>query len=182
MTETTQKLLDAAEVRMRRGGYNSVSFRDLAEDTEIKSASVHYHYRRKEDLGVALIQRYHEDFFAALDAATAGLATPQKKLKAFCHIYKRALTDDPTICLCGMLGAESSGLPKSMRTAVVGFFQKNIDWIKTSLPIELSGKAKKVKAEQVLATLQGAMMLATSMQNTKIFDDMVRHLVNEIFD
>ena len=63
---TIDKLLDAAEYRMRRGGYNAVSFRDLASDTDIKSSSVHYHFPRKEYLGVALIKRYAERFFCLL--------------------------------------------------------------------------------------------------------------------
>jgi AcrR family transcriptional regulator len=55
---TVEVLLDAAEKRIRKCGYNAVSFRDLAVDADIKSASVHYHFPRKEDLGLALVQRY----------------------------------------------------------------------------------------------------------------------------
>ena len=51
-------LLNAAERRVRRSGYNAVSFRDLADDVGIKSASVHYHFPQKADLGVALVERY----------------------------------------------------------------------------------------------------------------------------
>ena len=46
MTDTRLDILDTAEQRMRDVGYHSVSFRDLADDLGIKSASVHYHFRR----------------------------------------------------------------------------------------------------------------------------------------
>jgi TetR/AcrR family transcriptional regulator, transcriptional repressor for nem operon len=181
MTETSQKLLDAAEHRMRRGGYNAVSFRDLAADIDIKSASVHYHYPHKEDLGVALIKRYDENFFSALEKEVSGNISSQGKLEAYCDIYKQALTDDATICLCGMLGAESTGLPEVLRIAVVTFFEKNITWLKNALPSALSIEEKKVSAEQILATLQGAMLIATATQNTHVFDRISDQLITQYF-
>ena len=35
-------ILDAAEKRVRHAGYSKMSFRDVAKDVGIKSASVHY--------------------------------------------------------------------------------------------------------------------------------------------
>ncbi|MFB0951860.1 MAG: TetR/AcrR family transcriptional regulator, partial [Rhodospirillales bacterium] len=77
---------------MRRGGYNSVSFRDLASDTDIKSSSVHYHYPKKEDLGVALM------------VASSKAQTPKEKLHAFRKVYRGALYEDKAVCLCWLLG------------------------------------------------------------------------------
>jgi TetR/AcrR family transcriptional repressor of nem operon len=181
MAETSQKLLDAAEPRMRRRGYNAVSFRDLALDIDIKSASVHYHYPHKEDLGVALIKYYEENFFSTLETAVAGLSSPKDKLVAYCDVYKQALTDDATICLCGMLGAESTGLSQALRLAVVEFFEKNVAWLKDSLPADISAEDRKVGAEQILATLQGAMMLATTTQNTRVFGGITDRLITQYF-
>lgn len=61
-----EQLLDIAEGMIRLGGYNSVSFRTLAEMAGIKSASVHYHFPTKEDLGSALAERYTDKFLSAL--------------------------------------------------------------------------------------------------------------------
>ena len=47
---------------MRAVGYNAVSFRDLADDLKVKNASIHYHFRKKADLGVELVERYTERF------------------------------------------------------------------------------------------------------------------------
>ena len=57
MSETIDRLLDAAEDGMRLRGYHAVSFRELAMALGIKSASVHYYFRQKEDLGLALVAR-----------------------------------------------------------------------------------------------------------------------------
>ena len=67
MSETVDCLLDAAEIAMRSRGYHGVSFRELADDVGIKSASVRYYFLQKEDLAVALVTRYSKTFFADLD-------------------------------------------------------------------------------------------------------------------
>lgn len=40
-------LLQAAENKVRLGGYSNFSFRELATEIGIKSASVHYHFPAK---------------------------------------------------------------------------------------------------------------------------------------
>jgi len=70
MTDTLsmrERILSAAEKRVRTVGFNAVSFRDLANDVGVKSSSVHYHFPQKEDLGEQLVKRYSERFQARLD-------------------------------------------------------------------------------------------------------------------
>ncbi len=179
MSKTAEVILDAAERRMRWAGYTALSFRDLAEDAKIKSSSVHYYFRRKEDLGVALIERYDAQFFAALDRAVSSAETAKAKLKAFCRVYENALKDDAMVCLCGMLGAESMGLPEPVRAAVEAFFKRNINWLVDAMPAEIPNTVKQAKAQQTVATLQGAMMLATSMKNVALFDGVVKNILTE---
>jgi len=69
MTDTRTKILDLAEKLIRQHGYHAVSFRDLADELGIKSASIHYHFRHKEDLGEAVIARYAEAFHEGLGGA-----------------------------------------------------------------------------------------------------------------
>ena len=60
MTDTfsmRERILSAAEKRVRAVGFNAVSFRDLANDVGVKSSSVHYHLPRKQDLGEQLGKR-----------------------------------------------------------------------------------------------------------------------------
>ncbi len=53
-----EAILNAAENKARLGGYNNFSFRELANEVGIKSASVHYHFPTKADLGAELVKRY----------------------------------------------------------------------------------------------------------------------------
>ncbi len=64
------EILDAAERFARQAGYNGFSFRDVAAEVGIKSASVHYHFPTTGDLGAALAGRYADRFFERLGAAS----------------------------------------------------------------------------------------------------------------
>ena len=170
MAETLEQLLDAAEIGIRQKGYNAVSFRELAEGLGIKSASVHYYFRKKEDLGRALIARYSKRFFESLQEKTK---TTSNTLDAFCQTYRAALTQSDTMCLCGVLGAETYGLPEPLSQDVTAFFQANIDWLENELPLHWGPVAHKAKARQIVATLQGAMMLSISLKDIGFFDQVV---------
>lgn len=182
MSDTIDRLLDAAETGIRLRGYHAVSFRDLADELGIKSSSVHYYFRQKEDLGLAVVERYAERVFAALHAEAANAETPAEHLAALCAVYRQALKSSDSICLCGMLGAESFGLPDKLAEAVAAFFQANIDWLVTILPQSVAAKTRREKATHILATLQGAMTVAGSLKSHKVFDDAVRDLLISVQD
>ncbi|MEM7216007.1 MAG: TetR/AcrR family transcriptional regulator [Pseudomonadota bacterium] len=175
----TTRLLEAAEKRMRRGGYNAVSFRDLASDTGIKSSSVHYHFPKKEDLGVALVERYSERFFDALEEAASSARTPKDRLDALVRVYRSALVEDEAICLCGLLGAEVAGLPYPLSQGIQTFFTANIEWVEDALPDTIKKAERNKIAGMVIAGLQGAMMIATSLADTDIFDDISATMVKQ---
>jgi len=121
--------------------------------------------------------RYSERFFCALEQRAAKAKTPKNCLMAFCDTYCQALKDSDKICLCGLLGAETCGLPDQLKLAVAEFFTANILWVAKSLPQDQSEQQRQAKAAQVVATLQGAMMLATSLQDHKVFDAAARELI-----
>ena len=167
MSTTIDKILDAAEDAMRLRGYHAVSFRDLADTLGIKSASVHYYFRQKEDLGCALVTRYADRFFAALDDTPA-----DTRLAAYCATYRAALRGSDRICLCGILGAESCGLPDELHNAVQSFFQRNLEWLRREC-------ASKAEAAQILSSMQGAMMLAQAMGDYALFDQVVTEILTQ---
>lgn len=167
--DSVTRILNIAENRMRRVGYNAVSFRDIATEMGIKSASLHYHFPKKEDLGCALVQRYAENFDIALTSRTDHLTDPSDKIAAFVSIYRAALGEQYLICLCVVLGSESQGLPESVTTEVRRFVTGHIDWLTTQYRA-IGHATPKAKAQTTLALLQGAMILSQINGNMEPFD------------
>ena len=180
MTDTLERLLDTAENAMRLRGYHAVSFRELADDLGIKSASVHYYFRQKEDLGLALVERYKERFFETLYPRAANADGAVGQVEAFCGVYRDVLVGSDRICLCGMLGAESAGLPPSLAAAVAEFFESNVAWLADTMSKLMPADEARRKAVRMVATLQGAMVLASSIKDHGIFDDAAEENLREL--
>ena len=177
MSETLETLLDAAESDIRLRGYHAVSFRELADEIGIKSSSVHYYFRQKEDLGLALVERYAERFFAALEKLTSRAKTPEDRLRAFVALYRQALVGSDRICLCVMLGVESRGLPSALADAVAAFFEANIQWLADSMPASIPADERRNQAIHIIGALQGAMLLASTLGDHGIFDAATQDLM-----
>lgn len=163
------KILDIAERRMRQSGYNAVSYRDIAAEMGIKSASLHYHFQKKEDLGVALVQRYAENFSRNLFNSTIMTDTPAEELAVFVNLYRTALVDHQLVCLCAVLGAEAPGLPETVTNEVRDFFEENIHWL-TERFTALGTTHPDKKAKTTLALLEGAMIVSSVNDDNSVFD------------
>jgi TetR/AcrR family transcriptional repressor of nem operon len=134
-----EEILNSAERLARRRGYNGFSFRDLAEEVGIKSASVHYHFPTKANLGAAVAQRYTERFIAGLGDPDDPGAGPRALLERYVDAFRRALVRDRQMCLCGMLGAEVESLPPEVASEVRTFFELNVEWLAAVLSRRAGG-------------------------------------------
>src|SRR3712207_26318 len=101
-TETAAQILDLAQELVQLRGYNAFSYRDIAEQVGIQTASIHYHFPTKAHLGRALVVRYRERFLAALSQIDATTTDPKLKLKRYIELYKQTLSSKGKLCLCGM--------------------------------------------------------------------------------
>lgn len=173
---TAERILDVAETGMRTGGYHAISYRDIAAAIGIKSASVHYHFPTKQDLGMAVVRRYKDRFIAALGASDAAGLDPRQKQDRLIALFRAALVEEDMICLCGLLGAEAPGLPGEVVTEVGAFFQYLIDWLTDVLEESGSrserdddGRARR-RATMVISALEGAMILASGTDDRSKFE------------
>lgn len=172
---TSDKVLDIAQRLVQTRGYNGFSYRDIAAEIGIKSASIHYHFPSKADLGVALVDRYRNNFAAELERISAASQEAPKRLKAFVALFRDTLNEE-RLCLCGMLGAERDGLPTPVNEGVASFFDLCEGWLIEVLKkgrktgeIDFRGKASVV-ADQFLALLEGAMVVARSRNDPERFE------------
>ena len=121
-------LVDAAERRIRAGGYGGFSFRDLAADVGVKSASVHYHFPTKGALVAAVARRYNDRVAHAVEEKIAAGSTV---VKAWREVFLGALAEGPAMCLCGSLGAISSELTPEVTDEVRRFFDHGVESLMT---------------------------------------------------
>src|SRR6478609_6950468 len=103
MTKTTyDKIIEIAQEAIATRGYSAFSFRELAEDLGIKSASIHYHFPTKAHLGVAVAKNYRERLAQALDDIAERCSAPQEALQQLIAIYRHEANTSQRMTVCTM--------------------------------------------------------------------------------
>ena len=163
--DTATRILDSAETLVQVRGFNGFSYADVAGELSLTTASLHYHFPGKAELGRALIVRYAERFKAALAEIDERGEDAPAKLRAYARLYADVLRDE-RMCLCGMLAAEYQTLPEPMRDAVIGFFDDNETWVERVLAggreegtLAFEGPPREA-AGLIVSALEGAMLVA----------------------
>lgn len=174
--DTADRILDVSERLVQLRGFNAFSYADVATELGITKASLHYHYAGKAELGVALLVRYTQRFASSLEAIDAATTDPLEKLRAYAELYLDVLRGR-RMCLCGMLAAEYQTLPQAMQDAVVSFFDLNEAWLARVLEEGRAQGAVRFEstsadaARMILASLQGAMLVARPRADLGRFED-----------
>jgi TetR/AcrR family transcriptional regulator, transcriptional repressor for nem operon len=172
-TDTREQLMAAGRKMVQARGYNALSFRDLAEMVGVKSASVHYHFPTKGDLGAALARRYTEDGMAYLDAMLADGIGYRACLDRYVALFRTALEDDNRMCLCGIMAAEAEDLPEAVRAEVAAFTNANVAWLTQLLAERRPGTDAALARDRgaaIYAAVAGAQLVARGRRDLAVYD------------
>jgi TetR/AcrR family transcriptional regulator, transcriptional repressor for nem operon len=174
--DTKQVIMDAARAMVQARGYNGLSFRDLAKEVGVKSASVHYHFPTKGDLGAALARRYADEAIEIFDGFLEASQDVGACLRMYTDVFRSALSNDNRMCLCGIMAAEHDDLPAEVRAEVDRFTDVNIRWL-----VKLLSRGKKKAAtgaiEQralaIFAAVEGAQLVARGRGDIAVYDQAI---------
>lgn len=172
-TDMKQVILDAARPMVQARGYNALSFRDLAAAVGIKSASIHYHFPTKGDLGAALARAYIEELVGYLGTLPTDPAQRTETFRLYTDIFRQPLMRDNRMCLCGILAAEYRDLPLEVQAEVTRFTDLNVEWLTTMLPTPTDETARRAQALALFAALEGAQLVARGRGDIASYDQAV---------
>jgi TetR/AcrR family transcriptional regulator, transcriptional repressor for nem operon len=184
-SDTPTRILDVAERLAQRRGFNGFSYADVAAELDITTASLHYHFSGKAELGRAMLSRYAERFAQALADIEVRLPDAPERLLAYAELYAVVLRER-RLCLCGMLAAEYQTLPKPMRDRVIGFFDENETWLTKILEdgraagqLQFAGSPQEA-ARMIVCGLEGAMLIARPYGDISRFQSAAHQLLNSV--
>jgi TetR/AcrR family transcriptional repressor of nem operon len=169
VNESANAIMDAAEHRMRVGGFNGFSFREIAADVGVKSSSVHYHFPTKEKLAAAVVHRYTDEVAELIDRESAKNPDP---IKVWTRAFRRSLSSEKRMCPCAVLGAAALDLPAEVAEEVKRFFNMCLDKLVNA------GLSKNAAAE-FLSTITGALVVANALSDASAYDRATKELVRK---
>ena len=82
-----EAILDTSAKLFSQHGYKEVSIRDIAQACGMTNAALYYHFKNKEDLFLAMLQRDHEQTLATLRKAATGPGDLREDLKRLVAQY-----------------------------------------------------------------------------------------------
>jgi len=167
-------ILDYAEREMRKNGFDAVSFRDIASAIGIKSASVHYHFPTKADLGEAVTKRYAERFVSSLGRPDDPAETVVDRMARLADAYVSAYDVEGSACLCTVLGSVGAHLPEGASKEVKAFYDNLLAWIATARKTA----KRDLSPALFISILQGAMVLAIATGHRQTLVDARAHVVS----
>ncbi len=170
ISATAERVVDAAEGLIQARGYNGFSYDDVARLVGIKKPSIHHHFATKSELAAVVAQRYTHRFKELLLQIEGRSVKAAERLSAYAALFEKTFSTEKHLCVCGMLGAESSSLPDMVNHEVERFFDVNLDWL-TQIADDgqragqLTSKLSPQHiAETYLSLLEGAMVVGRGMQ------------------
>jgi TetR/AcrR family transcriptional regulator, transcriptional repressor for nem operon len=180
-------VLDAAQQLVQQRGYNAFSYHDLADEIGIKTASIHYYFPTKGDLGKALMRRYTLQIQESLAEIDARASEPKRKLKSFFELFAAGMcVDGGKLCLGCMLASDLITLPDGLQDDVRAFFECMETWLVKVLKegralgaFQFVGSPEKT-AQVFVATLNGAMITARAFGDDKHLTESTAWLLSMI--
>lgn len=161
--DTREEILRVASRLIQTRGYNGFSYAHVAEALGVKTAAIHYHFKSKTDLGVAVAQRFRDQWQRFRERYES--ASSRARVQAVFEMYAR-LADRNLTCPLATIHAELDGVPEPVAAAAAEVVGEMVDWLEDSLEraradgtLTFAGDAREL-ALVTLATAQGALQLA----------------------
>lgn len=163
--DTREEILNCAEDLLQCRGFNGFSYQHIAVQLGIRNAAIHYHFPVKDDLGIALVQRYRERFQQWAEPLAG--SDPWVQLQGYFRTYTDHLeAGGGRLCPGGVLAAEFGTLADPMRLEARLLMREVYNWLVATLEqgrqqgvLNFNGDAYD-KAVEIGAALQGGLQIA----------------------
>jgi TetR/AcrR family transcriptional repressor of nem operon len=183
--DTRSELLSCAETLIRCRGYNGFSYADLAREVGVRTATIHYHFPTKRDLGVQLIASYDEKYDRALAEITNATQNGAERIESYAKLYLNGLEQELS-CLCAVLAITPNLLPAEMHESVCRFFRKHLRWLEMVLR---EGRANgsirpdidaSLQARLVITLLEGGLLMERMLDGPPGFKSTIAALKSQV--
>jgi TetR/AcrR family transcriptional repressor of nem operon len=178
---TRNKIMDAAQQMVLEVGLSGTSVDKVIDQAGITKGTFFYHFKTKQDLAAALIERYaNEDehhFFATLEKAEQLSRDPLQQLLIFVGLFiemTEQLEDPFPGCLYASYCYQSGAISSEVMGKIAGMMRfwrerlsEKLDQVIALYPPKIPIITSQV-ADHLLTTFEGAFILAKVMQEAKL--------------
>ena len=166
MQDRKEEIIETAAALLQTRSYSSFSYQDLSDELGIRKASIHHHFRTKEDLGVAVAEHYRDGMKARLTEISGLYDQPWDRFEAYLAVVADTMLSGAKICTAGAIQAEHNVVPEAVRAASNAANQYIRGWLgavlakgRTEGSMSFTGTPEG-QAAMIVAALQGSLQNA----------------------
>lgn len=156
MTNRKMQIIELTLKNIQEKGFTSFSYELLAKELGVTKASIHYHFEKKGDLGIAVCERIQQGLERTFTLMKESTLPAEEKPFAFIMQRIKFLEQDG-ICPISALQADYQELPQPMQEKLQQLSQMEIDVF-----VELLKEAKQHGALQATNDLEALAVLLIS--------------------
>ena len=176
---TRQQIVDAADQLFYRQGFDHTSFSDIADAVQISRGNFYYHFKSKDEILEAVIERRLVATREMLRQWEADGQRPEERIRLFIHIL---ISNRSKIkrygCPVGTLCTELAKLNHASKAEADKLFSLFRSWLRRQFTL-LGRKADADRlAMHLLARSQGVATLANTFHDNKF----IRREVDQMCD
>lgn len=165
---STNELIERAGRLFTLKGYFHTSIADVASYCGLKKASVYHHVKSKKDLGIKVLQKFHQDvdakiFSIARDTQLDRNVRFERFVEAICHYF----SEKEGGCLAGNFSLEAGNLDADFRALCQSYFD---DFKKAFVSLLDDREDSEKLADDFIAIIQGYIMAAQVRNDATIIN------------
>lgn len=181
--DTKTKIIEIANKLLIEKGFNAFSYKNISAKISIKTSSIHYHFPTKSDLGIAIIQKHHQELKQTI--LKTSKKTPLEKISLLFLYYKR-LVADQKVCIVGALTSDINTLDEPLRVELLNYSNAILKWVTSILDegknktIFKSFNKTELKAKLIITNLMALVQISRIEKNNESFDIMTNMILDEL--
>jgi TetR/AcrR family transcriptional repressor of nem operon len=170
-----QRLIDSARELIHEQGVQRTTLAQIAERADVPPGNVYYYYKTRDELVHAVIES-RLDMIRALLGGLDRRTAPKARLKALAASWVEAAPDVKEHgCPVGSLACELSKDDNALSAEGARMMREIIDWSERQFR-ELGRRDAPALAVTMLASIQGAALLANTLRDEELFHREIRRI------
>lgn len=179
VSSTRELIVEKADALFYEGGYEATSFAEIAAAVGISRGNFYHHFKTKDDILDAVIERRMTRTRAMLDAWQANGADPRERILSFIHMLianrsKIMAFGCPVGTLCTEL-AKLDHVAQGRAAEIFGLFR---DWLTGQFRLLGAGDDAGAPAMHLLSWSQGVAVMATALRDETFIQSEVAGIEN----
>lgn len=126
---TRQQIVEYSADMLRANGFEGFSYLDISRHLGITKASVHHHFPKKVDLGLALCDWTQDWFEQGLSHFDARATSNWNKLERYVRAAMKHSLNEHKLCPISAFYSDLNKLPDSIKERVKALDDYELDWV-----------------------------------------------------